>query len=824
MLPDKENRQVANNHPQLDTSFSTEMENANPCVHESATAPSDLNCISLPTISSCSLTSDLLDPASKSHQQNSPLYVHQTQTIATETQVNQKTSLLVSLKKTAIWIINKAFDHLASISFPFYLGQAVAIRRASLDLEKDTFFFPAKFKHYQIKDPSVRGNFALRYFEKVNYKDLRYIEDFGPLDEALRLDIITHGIRLDPYNIRFGIKDFNNFSEHSRMKIASVLLEKDLRILCELLPSLNLDESFRIYFSRVLLEKQPWLLTKYYKNFSIKDPKVRKQVIQDLIATSPYSLVHDFPNFDIDEEKDKIELVYQIINENVYCAAFYFSKFEIRDEQDRIALAEEIMKKQPGLLSESMREFQISSEPVLRNLFVREFSTSPFKALLNVRSFECFSDREIREFLAEYFLERLKSYTLPQVFSDEMLTLASHLPEILNDPQINNLPRIKHAGILCEIAAEATGNRNFLRIKNAYEAEIKSQIECTMLCSELLSSLKSLPSELEGKELSRWALRKISAFKELSFSESLSSNAISETYRSILDLTNVFIGNRVVMQNKRPGDCLQIEEKCWNQRKSNEKLRLLLSYVKAYMLLEKDPSLCFPEKLTICPDNLDSVTSQIREKTFDKFKAQFKLDSNAIDDFNKLVERWGGDLSPLVILYARLGNDPKWNNEVPIIEKIVEECLRDRFLDYKYKDPAAREQISMLSVPQLKAWQENPLKVRYITPKAEDEFSDQERARHALSIFETNLILHIPKEWMEICYEVPSGLDQKEILRDAKMQAKSCNAPTACLLVNALGFSLRNNELDKARSILSTLMGNGEALGLSENAQLRYDF
>lgn len=131
----------------------------------------------------------------------------------------------------------------------------------------------------------------------------------------------------------------------------------------------------------------------------------------------------------------------------------------------------------------------------------------------------------------------------------------------------------------------------------------------------------------------------------------------------------------------------------------------------------------------------------ILEETFAQQIGVTKLKAGSLD---RLLQSWGGDVTPFSILAARFRHGHGWSRELPVLGSIAADVLDGTFFEKRYA--RTDKQLACLDDRKLAAWRENPSTLKVHTAAGEGPAHAASVRDNVRSVFESNLLMHLPEE------------------------------------------------------------------------------
>jgi hypothetical protein len=131
----------------------------------------------------------------------------------------------------------------------------------------------------------------------------------------------------------------------------------------------------------------------------------------------------------------------------------------------------------------------------------------------------------------------------------------------------------------------------------------------------------------------------------------------------------------------------------------------------------------------------------ILEKGFARQTGVDKLPPGSV---HRLLQEWGGDITPFSILAARFRTGHGWQKELPILGMIAAQVLDGTFHERRYA--RVDSQLACLNDHQLQQWRENPSVLRLHTVADSEAAQATSVRENVRALFETNILHHLPEE------------------------------------------------------------------------------
>lgn len=140
---------------------------------------------------------------------------------------------------------------------------------------------------------------------------------------------------------------------------------------------------------------------------------------------------------------------------------------------------------------------------------------------------------------------------------------------------------------------------------------------------------------------------------------------------------------------------------------------------------------------------LDDEIKRLETILEETFARQIGIDTLPQGSLEKLLSRWGGDVTPFSVLAARFRHNHGWERELPVLASIAATVLDGTFHDKRY----ARNdtQLECLNDRQLQAWRENPATLRLCTVPTNGSSAQTSLRDNVRAVFESNLLVHLPE-------------------------------------------------------------------------------
>lgn len=111
----------------------------------------------------------------------------------------------------------------------------------------------------------------------------------------------------------------------------------------------------------------------------------------------------------------------------------------------------------------------------------------------------------------------------------------------------------------------------------------------------------------------------------------------------------------------------------------------------------------------------------------------------------KLWEKWGGNLTPFVVLAGRYSRNSDWRAEMKVLREIASNCLSESFHSWRYR--RGDGQLSMFTDSQLERWHENPIKIaEHVAGQGSERTALNPVITGAREIFTSNILAHLPEK------------------------------------------------------------------------------
>ncbi len=174
--------------------------------------------------------------------------------------------------------------------------------------------------------------------------------------------------------------------------------------------------------------------------------------------------------------------------------------------------------------------------------------------------------------------------------------------------------------------------------------------------------------------------------------------------------------------------------------------------------------------LVVEPDSVEVIAARLSEELNQEFQKQFALE--CAGDVMQLQREWG-DLSPLTVLLARFKGSR--SRELPLLRELVRHVLAGTFHEWKYSPEHG--QLPGMNPAQVSAWRANRQRCALVSSLDASRMTDASLLADARSIFERNLLHHIPDSHTarRLVFQPTieealrrSGLSEKEFSREVE--------------------------------------------------------
>lgn len=388
-------------------------------------------------------------------------------------------------------------------------------------------------------------------------------------------------------------------------------------------------------------------------------------------------------------------------------------------------------------------------------------------------------------------------------FSRCLMALGEHLPTLLGEPELAELPPFRRYFRICELADEhvsspkqrggssETADQFPAIIKDAFASEVQSERESAAILGWLIQHRGELPQGATPVELSRHALEAITGYAP--FNRVKTGNP-GEIYKVLLSLSDTF--------GRLPGR-ISIADECWS-RQNLEKTKRVLSLIKALKGLSG--SSWTDRTFSLEPGNLDTLNTELEGLVAEEFSRALGLETASGAAVAQLAEKWGGDLSPLTILVGRYSENSDWGAEVPVVREICGHVLDNTFYQYRYETEEAGQQLSMMTPQQVTEWRKNPGSLKYVEAEpAEKAAAFGGGLERAAEIVQRNLVPHLADAGID---NAPQRIQASEPDAVAQQLQQIDKEARGAAMIGSIMDALGAGELERARALTTYFTAN----------------
>jgi hypothetical protein len=443
---------------------------------------------------------------------------------------------------------------------------------------------------------------------------------------------------------------------------------------------------------------------KFIENFGIKDPGILREVAEVAAAHHPASFIFHFKNFGFTDRATKLALVLIAAKHDGKATSECIPLCGIEDVADRIEIARASAAQNGEGTSRHITNYGISDIHELTEI-ARIALSQNIASWASLSRYSLPPDTE-RQLVTQAFTTlgaTLRTGTTWTQQSTQGLRQTLEFTRLVDRDQ-RFLPEPLKPYASCN-NWDKLEPRDRLRILASALANYVDCFDKTILAWDVDLDAEELSEEAFALTLLTWksadvekygsraqaALAVFSGYDDLPNVTTLSSTAIRELWGGLVTAYELLGGP--------PAALIPVAFTNYEQARRVVTLAATLKSLGGDLPLFKSE--------VSSDEDLVSLSEQLLTAISQSLVEALGLQHLSNDQIAKLLEKFGGDLSPLPILAARFSKGPPlWQQELVLLRELIEQTVSDTFVERRYRREDG--QLVMLDDQQVLQWRENP--------------------------------------------------------------------------------------------------------------------